>query len=102
MAICSAAVQSFGPEQGVFGNLCGPQNDQDCVGPLLNGGFPWPYLFDFPGTSVVNQLGFGEDRFEAVPFLLDWAAYFVLVLLVLAALRRVWGRRRRRHAGLGS
>ena len=71
MAICSAAVQSFGPEQGVFGNLCGPQNDQDCVGPLLNGGFPWPYLFDFPWTSVVNQLGFGEDRFEAVPFLLD-------------------------------
>ena len=92
MAMGSAAVQSFGPEQGVFGQLCGPQKDEDCIGPLLNGGFPWRYLFDFPGTSVVNQLGFGEDRFYLLPFVANWSFYLALVLLALFVLRRMFGR----------
>ena len=88
MAICSAAVQSFGPEQGVFGNMCGPRADENCMGPLLNGGFPFRYLFDLPGISVENQLAFVEDRFELQPFLLNWGVYFTLVLVVLFVLRR--------------
>jgi len=89
LAAASVGVQRYGPEQGVFGNLCGPDMDELCYKPLLNGGFPLGFVYDAPGISVEDKLAF-EDRFRVLPFLADVAAYSALL-----AGSWMWGRQRR-------
>ena len=88
----SANVQRYGPELGVFGNVCGPSGNELCYEPLLNGGLPLPYFFDDPGISVRGALHFAEDRIRVVPFMLDVVligAFLSLVVFIgRAHLRR--------------
>jgi len=89
LTLLSLEVERVGPELGEAGNLCGPNRDQWCYVPVLNGGWPFAYLFDKPSISVPNQLGV-EDKFETPRFLLDLIFYF-------GALTGAWlGWRRRR------
>ena len=91
LAMGSVGIQRYGPERGVFGNLCGPTGDDFCYGPLLNGGFPLGFVYDFPGISIENKLG-AEDRFRIWPFLADVAVYWALL-----AAAWTFGRARRKH-----
>ncbi len=51
--------------------------------PVLNGGFPFAYLFDAPGVSVEGKLSLVEDQLRPVPFLVDVAVYFAVILLMV-------------------
>jgi hypothetical protein len=95
LALLSVRVQRAGPEQVVFSNLCGPAMDQLCYKPVLNGGFPLPFLYDRAGVSREDQLAFVEDRFRPLPFLADLVMYGGLVFVVGRLLRR-------RHAAAGA
>jgi hypothetical protein len=89
LAFLSVYVERIGPEQAVYGNLCGPSGSDFCYEPVLKGGFPVAYLFDMPGVSVERQLSFGEDNLSVGALVLDIAVYFATVLLImLAVLRR--------------
>jgi len=55
-----------------YGNMGGPQWGSE-------GGLPMPYLRDDWATSVNFQLGFFEDIFSPLPFLIDVTIYFVLL-----------------------
>ena len=94
LAAFSVLVQRVGPEQAVTGNLCGPQQDELCRAPRVNGGFPLAFLFDNPGVSVPDQLGVGEDDFRWLPFLADVLFWLLLAVLLARGWRRVAGRRR--------
>ena len=84
----SSNIQRFGPELGVYGNLCGPSGNELCYEAILNGGLPIPYFFDDPATSVQRVLHFGEDQIKVIPFMID-------VILIGAILSSVFftGRR---------
>ena len=84
-AFLSVFVERIGPEVASFGNLCGPSGNENCPKPVLNGGFPFSYLFDMPGVSVENQLSFAEDIFRLNPFLSDIAFYFMVLLCLVFA-----------------
>jgi hypothetical protein len=88
LALLSVNVQRKGPEQVVYSNLCGPATDQLCYKPVLNGGFPLPFLYDRAGVSREDQLAFVEDRFRAMPFLLDVCIYAAVVFALAAFVRR--------------
>ena len=88
LALLSVHVQRNGPEQVVYSNLCGPATDQLCYKPVLNGGFPLPFLYDRAGVSREDQLAFVEDRFRAMPFLLDVGIFAAVALAVGAFIRR--------------
>ena len=91
LTLASCRIERMGPERASYGNMCGPSHSEACMEPLLNGGFPFAYLFDAPGTSVEHQLSFGEDHFRWRPFALD--VLFSLATLLLAA--AIWRRLRR-------
>lgn len=92
VALLSVNLERIGPELGEAGNLCGPNQDEWCYVPVVNGGWPLAYLFDSPSVSVPNQLGFFEDKFKPLPFALDAIFYFALFL----TLRALWRCRARR------
>ena len=94
LAALSVLVQRVGPELAATGNLCGPRMDEICWEPRVNGGFPFPFLFDNPGVSVPDQLGVGEDDFRWPPFLADVLFWLLLLLLLARGWRRVAERRR--------
>jgi hypothetical protein len=85
LALWTVRFRRFGPEQAAYGNLCGPSGDDLCMEPRLNGGWPLGYLYDAPGVSIERSLGFFEDRFRLLPFLVDaalfWAGLVALGLL---------------------
>ena len=87
LTLLSSLVQRKGPEQASYGNLCGLNSDQDCLEPVLNGGFPLGYLFDQPGVSVERKLDFVDDKFRFTPFTLNFIIYLCLALV---AVRRWW------------
>jgi hypothetical protein len=88
LALLSVHIERLGPEQASYGNLCGPAANEECLQPVLGGGFPFPFLLDMPGISVQGQLHFIEDRFRPVAFLFDLVFYLV-VLRALARLKRL-------------
>lgn len=45
LTLLSSIVERKGPALASYGNLCGPNSDQDCLEPVLNAGFPFAYLF---------------------------------------------------------
>lgn len=86
----SFTFQRFGPEVGVYGNVCGPSEDQLCLRPKFNGGFPLGYVFDNPATSVRDQLTpFVEDDFRILPFLLDVLFYGVVLYSISLGLKKI-------------
>lgn len=86
LTLMSSSVERLGPELAVYGNLCGPRQNDLCYKPVLKSGFPVAYLFDAPGVSIERQLGL-EDKLSVGAFALNVALYSVLFLL---AFRVVW------------
>lgn len=75
------------------GNACTPTRENPdglCFRRLPVGGWPFPYLYDRTGTSIVGSLGF-EDDFRLRPFLVDAAVFGAAPAAGAAVLR---GRRR--------
>lgn len=87
-ALLSVYVERIGPEQVIYGNLCGPTGFDFCYKPALKGGFPFAYLFDAPGVSRERQLAFGEDELHAGGLITDVAAYFVIFKLIAWVISR--------------
>jgi hypothetical protein len=89
LALLSSFIECLGPEEAPYGNLCGSSGNEFCMEPVLNGGFPLPYLFDMPGVSRERYLGFFEDHLRKVPFVLDVAFFSFACLLVGRLSRRM-------------
>jgi hypothetical protein len=103
LALLSSLIQRFGPEELPYGNLCGRAANELCMEPVLNGGFPLPFLFDSPGVSVERQLAFGEDDLRTPPFVLNVVVYFFALLLIniLVASAPLRSKRNKSHLGNG-
>jgi len=86
LALVSVKIERLGPEQASYGNLCGPEQNEQCYQPVLKGGFPFAYMVDDPATSVLRQLG-PEDDLLMGPLLVDICLYFALLLLAIQLLR---------------
>jgi hypothetical protein len=89
LTFVSSNVERTGPNFAAYSNFCGSTNDQLCMEPTLNGGFPLAYLSDTPGISVEGKLSFGEDEFRTTPFLFDLAGYFAVLTVGSGVMRRV-------------
>jgi hypothetical protein len=87
--ILSFRIQRFGPEVGYLGSDCRPE----CLLLKLNAGWPWPYVFDSMGISVLNALG-SEDEFRVLPFLLDLVFYGVVFLTSGLLIAAAWHNKR--------
>jgi hypothetical protein len=92
MAMLSVIYVRYVPT--VVGDLCGPNGDELCYRPLLQGGFPFAYLIDQGGISGMGQLGI-EDKFSALAFGADFLFYVLIVFLIDILIQRS----RRRKAG---
>ena len=66
------------PFPGVVGNLC-LQTDENPIGycyeMLPKGGFPFAFMWDNGGSSVIGKLSWIEDDFRLLPFLGNWWFY---------------------------
>ena len=89
MAMLSVIYVRYVPT--VVGDLCGPNGDELCYRPLLQGGFPFAYLIDHGGISGVGQLGF-EDKFSVLAFGADFLFYVLIIFLIDILIQR--GRKR--------
>lgn len=59
-----------------------------CNDALAQAGFPFPYLRDSLGVSVIGSLGI-EDRFLLGAFLMDWLLFFFCVCLLFIIVWRM-------------
>lgn len=84
LTIATAWIERVGPEQAVYCALGKSSDGHEiwCPEPVLNGGWPAPYLYDNPGISVERQLGFFEDSFRSGPFFAN-LGFFALFLTLL-------------------
>jgi len=99
LAFCLAAgsVVVHRPVLMAVGNMCDPSADNPgglCYQRLPAGGWPFAFLYDDPGTSVLGTLG-PEDDFRPGWFLVDAAIFAVLPAIGVV----VFLVRRRRSAG---
>ena len=79
LALGSFLYQRIGPAQGFVGTECGnPQHR--CYQPVLNGGFPLPFIIDRPTVSFPNVLYF-EDEIRVWAFLTDALCYLILLVV---------------------
>jgi hypothetical protein len=62
--------------------------EPECAVFKLNAGWPFPYVFDILGISVIDNLG-AEDEFRVVPFVLDIFFYSSLLFSIVHFLREV-------------
>ena len=92
-AIASAWIERFGPDHAVYCALGKSADGYDiwCPEPVLNGGWPAPYLYDNAGISVERQLGFFEDSFRLWPFISDWAFFALFLRLADILIARLRG-----------
>ena len=86
LALASFFYQRIGPAQGFVGTECGDPTDR-CYGPVLNGGFPLPFVVDRPTVSVSNFL-FVEDEIRIWAFLTDMLFYLVIFVLIRQLIAR--------------
>ena len=73
------------PFSGVVGNLCLKTDENPigyCYEMLPKGGFPFAFMWDNGGASVVGRLSWIEDDFRVLPFLGNWAFYISLLGLL--------------------
>ena len=78
--------------KGIVGNVCDVTTVNPngfCYEPLPQGGFPFIFYKDNPGSSVVGMLGPPEDDFYLAPFLGNVLFYFLLLNLVIFTYRRL-------------
>lgn len=98
LAGASATIQRHGPDQAIFCALGKSKEGYDiyCPKPVLNAGWPAPYLFDRPGISVENSIGIPEDDFRLWPFTANIAFYWMLLaeMRKLSMRLRLWARTR--------
>ena len=87
LAAGSCSIQRFGPDHAVYCALGKSAEGHDiwCPEPVLNGGWPAPFVFDRPGISVERELAFPDDDFRLWPFIAN-AAFYMLLLLALGKL----------------
>jgi hypothetical protein len=85
LTLATLVYQQYGPIMGEHGNACGPvDSGQLCIAPVLQAGWPLPYLFDNPTISVPDKL-FIEDKVNA-GFLAVDVLFFACIIV---AMRRV-------------
>lgn len=68
------------PYKGLVGNLCEQTRDNPsggCYDMLPSGGFPFTFMWDQGGVSVVGTLSWIEDRFELAPYLANFGFYLL-------------------------
>ena len=95
LTLITSYVERVGPAPaGWRDELCSPFPLHPCAEGVLQGGWPFAYLLDKPGISVMAQLGLIEDRFEPRAFWLDVLAFW----MALSALGWFAASRRRRPA----
>jgi hypothetical protein len=100
---CGPACGTFavrGSVVRVVGNVCTPTaNNPDglCYQRLPTAGWPFPYLYDSPDTSVLGKLGL-EDEFKPRWFLVDAAIFGALPAAAAVAFLLLWWRRIRPQA----
>jgi hypothetical protein len=96
IALGSVYVERVGPAPAAWRDeLCSPFPLHACAEGVLQGGWPFAFLLDKPGISVMSALGLVEDRFEAWAFWADVAAYWAALIgfaWLVALLRRGSGR----------
>jgi hypothetical protein len=81
LALLSVFVERVGPAPASWRDeSCSPFPLHPCDEGVLQGGWPLAYLLDKPGISVMAELGLVEDRFHPVPFFLNVAVYWALLL----------------------
>ena len=79
------------PYKGIVGNLCSqtPENPYGyCYEMLPSGGFPFAFLWDNGGVSVVGRLSWIEDDFALAPFLANVSIYLVIYAILFGVLAR--------------
>jgi hypothetical protein len=92
IALGSAYVERVGPAPAAWRDeLCSPFPLHPCAEGVLQGGWPFAFLLDKPGISVMSALGLVEDRFEPWAF---WANVAVFWLTLLGVGHLVRSRRR--------
>ena len=93
-ALASSFIERFGPDQAIFCALGQSIEGYDiyCPKPVLNGGWPAPYLVDNPSISRPNQLAFVEDYFRLWPFVSNIAFYAWVIVCAGTVLRRARSR----------
>ena len=76
-ALASSRIERFGPDQAIFCALGKSIEGYDifCPRPVLNGGWPAPFLVDESGVSVPNRLSLLEDHMRPGALLADIAFY---------------------------
>jgi hypothetical protein len=89
IGLAAGSVMVHRPVRRAVGSLCAPAGDDPsgmCFQRLPAGGWPFSFLYDNPGTSVLGQLG-PEDDFKPGWFLLDAAIFGLLPTSGAVALR---------------
>lgn len=79
--------------RGIVGNMCQVTEENPhgwCYEDLPMGGFPFGYLKDDPGTSVVGRLSFFEDYLFLDIFFLDWVFYLFILAITYYLYNKVW------------
>ena len=94
LTLASSWVERFGPDQAVYCALGKSSDGHEiwCPEPVLNGGWPAPFLYDRPGISVERQLSVFEDDFRAAPFFADFGCFALILLLLWQAVQKLRGR----------
>ena len=94
LTIASSWIERFGPDLAVYCALGKSVDGHEiwCPEPVLNGGWPAPYLFDNPGVSVVRQLSFIEDSFRRGPFLANLEFFSLLLIALKVAFSKLFSR----------
>lgn len=55
----------------------------------LSGGYPWPYLMDAQGVSVIGELHVVTDHFDSIAFLIDVIIYSVLAAMIIILIKKL-------------
>ena len=81
-----------------------PPAPASCARPVLVGGFPFAFLSDYHGISVVGRVSLlggllGEDHIHWHAFAMDAGIYALVATGAWAAWSRLRARRRGRHGG---
>ncbi|HBU28219.1 TPA: hypothetical protein DEB00_03855 [Candidatus Uhrbacteria bacterium] len=72
--------------EGQVGNVCERTTENPygiCYQMLPQGGWPYPYLIDSNGSSVIGQLG-PEDQWDKKAFFINWLIYSAIMISAAA------------------
>lgn len=91
LTLGSASLQRRGPDYQLACSIGRSADGSDitCPRPVLNGGWPAPFLFDRSGVSVEGKLSFIEDETRWEPLLATAAFWLLVSALVSFVVRRL-------------